>query len=112
VPCATACPNQAIVMDAKTGARVVDQGKCRGCRICLRACPWEMISFDESSAKAVKCFLCNGKPECVEACPTGALRFVAWHDLTKSIPVRQAVLPIAQDYRTAGCGDCHSFRRQ
>jgi Fe-S-cluster-containing dehydrogenase component len=109
VSCATACPNNAIVMEAKTGARVVDPTKCRGCRMCRRACPWEMINFDELSHKASKCFLCNGEPECVDACPTGALRFVAWHDLTRSVPVRQALLPVARDYRAAGCGNCHSI---
>jgi Fe-S-cluster-containing dehydrogenase component len=111
VPCATACPNEAIVMDQKTGARIVDQKKCRGCRICQRACPWEMTTFNESIAKATKCFLCNGKPECVESCPTGALRYVSWLDLSKAVPVRQAVLPVAKDYKSAGCGDCHSIRR-
>lgn len=111
VPCATACPYEAIVMDQKTGARIVDQEKCQGCRICQRACPWEMTTFDESSLKASKCFLCNGKPECVEACPTGALRFVSWRDLTKAVPVRQAILPMAGNYASAGCGNCHSKRR-
>ena len=111
VPCATACPYQAIVMDQKTGARVVNQNKCRGCRTCQRACPWEMTTFNQTAAKASKCFLCNGDPECVAVCPTGALRFVSWTNLTKAVPVRQAIMPIAEDYRAAGCSSCHSTRR-
>jgi Fe-S-cluster-containing dehydrogenase component len=111
VPCATACPYGAIVMDPKTGARVVDQKKCRGCRVCQRACPWEMTTFNETTAKASKCFLCNGEPECVAVCPTGALRFVSWNNLTKAVPVRQAILPVAKDYVSAGCSNCHSKRR-
>jgi Fe-S-cluster-containing dehydrogenase component len=107
VPCATACPYHAIVLDRKTGARVVDQQKCRGCRTCLRACPWEMTIFNEAEAKAGKCFLCNGNPECVAVCPTGALRFVSWVNLTKAVPVRQAVMPIGRDYESAGCSNCH-----
>ncbi len=111
VPCATACPYQAIVMDPKTGARVVDQKTCRGCMTCLRACPWEMITFDRTVGKASKCFLCNGEPECVAVCPTGALRFVPWVNLTRAIPVRQAVMSFGKDYQAAGCGNCHANRR-
>ncbi len=111
VPCATACPYDAIVLDSTTKARIVDQNKCQGCGMCQRACPWEMMTFDESSEKASKCFLCNGKPQCVEACPTTALRFVPWRDLTKAVPVRQAVLPLGKDYTSADCSSCHSIRR-
>jgi Fe-S-cluster-containing hydrogenase component 2 len=111
VPCATACPNEAIVLDQKTGARIIDQKRCKGCRMCQRACPWEMTTFNESTGKASKCFLCNGKPECVDACPTGALRYASWMDLTKATPVRHAAFPAAKDYGSAGCGNCHTIGR-
>ncbi|MGE5506875.1 MAG: 4Fe-4S dicluster domain-containing protein [Chitinophagales bacterium] len=107
VPCATACPNDAIVMDEKTGARVVDPEKCKGCKICQRACPWDMMTFDPEAGKATKCFLCGGKPQCVEACPTMALLYVSWRDLTKAVPIRQAGLPAAKDFASAGCDSCH-----
>ncbi len=107
VPCSIACPNDAIVADAKTGARRVDPKKCKGCRLCLQACPWEMISFDEQAKKAAKCFLCDGAPECVEACPTLALRYVSWRDLTHDIPVRRAALPALGDKKAASCRGCH-----
>jgi len=107
VPCATACPYEAIVADARTLARVVEREKCTGCRLCLRACPWEMIVFDEEAKKAGKCFLCDGEPLCVEACPATALRFVSWRDLTRAVPIRQAALPLSKDGNRAGCGPCH-----
>jgi Fe-S-cluster-containing dehydrogenase component len=107
VPCATACPHDAIVADPETKARVVDPERCQGCRICQRACPWEMMVFDEAAGVASKCYLCGGEPECVEACPSGALRYVSWRDLTRAIPIRQATLPVTKDYKSAGCGDCH-----
>jgi Fe-S-cluster-containing dehydrogenase component len=107
VPCATACPNDAIVVDEKTKARVVDPAKCKGCKICQRACPWEMMVFDEEAGKASKCFLCNGKPQCVEMCPTAALQYVSWRDLTKAVPVRQVGLPATKSYKEAGCDSCH-----
>ena len=39
IPCATSCPQQAIGVDAKTGARVIDKKKCVGCGICEFRCP-------------------------------------------------------------------------
>jgi Fe-S-cluster-containing dehydrogenase component len=111
VPCATACPFHAIVLDQKTGARIVDPDKCRGCKTCQRACPWEMTTFNKAAGKASKCFLCNGTPECVAVCPTGALRFVSWSNLTNAVPVRQAILPLGTDYQSAGCSSCHTKGR-
>jgi Fe-S-cluster-containing dehydrogenase component len=107
VPCADACPNDAIVLDPKTKARVVDAEKCIGCMMCLRACPWEMMSFDPEAKKATKCFLCNGKPKCVEACPAEAIRYVDWRDLTKKIPPRVAPAVHASPAKAATCNDCH-----
>jgi len=107
VPCADACPNDAIVLDPKTKARVVDAAKCIGCMMCQRACPWEMMSFDPEARKATKCFLCNGKPKCVEACPAEALQYVAWRDLTRTIPQRAAPAVLASPEKAATCNDCH-----
>jgi len=107
VPCATACPHDAIVADTQTKARVVDRDKCTGCKLCLRACPWEMIVFDAAADKATKCFLCGGKPECAAACPALALRYVPWRDLTRATPVRQATLSLSKDLKSAGCTACH-----
>jgi len=107
VPCSVACPNDAIIADDKTGARRVDTRKCKGCRLCLQACPWEMIAFDDEAKKATKCFLCDGTPECAEACPALALRYVPWRDLTHHVPVRRAVLQALSDKKAAACRECH-----
>ncbi|MBP8980635.1 MAG: 4Fe-4S dicluster domain-containing protein [Syntrophobacterales bacterium] len=107
VPCANICPEKAIVLSKVTGARIVDTGRCTGCKICLKACPWEMISYDPEHRQATKCHLCEGKPKCVEACPAGALSYVSWRDLTGRIPPRNpkpASLPFA---RTLSCRECH-----
>lgn len=107
VPCADACPNDAIVVQPPTNARVVDAQKCVGCRMCLKACPWEMISFDSDTGKATKCFLCAGKPKCVEACPAAALSYVSWRDLTDKVPPRSGRAVILPPEKAALCTGCH-----
>jgi len=108
VPCADACPQQAIVEDENTGARLVDPAKCTGCKLCLRACPWAMLSFNETSQKATKCFLCHGQPKCVEACPAEALRLIPWRDLTRDAPPRQHSTVRLTPEKAASCGGCHT----
>lgn len=107
VPCADACPNDAIVVKPPTNARVVDTNKCTGCKMCQRACPWEMMSFDSDTNKATKCFLCDGSPKCVEACPAGALSYVTWRDLTATIPPRVVPTAVVSPEKTKTCIECH-----
>jgi len=107
VPCADICPENAIVVSPKTNARVVDPEKCTGCRVCLKACPWEMISYDPDSRKATKCHLCEGKPKCVEACPAGSLYYVPWRDLTGTTPWRNLQTAAIPPQRAVGCRECH-----
>jgi len=107
VPCANACPNDAIVVKPPTNARAVDTKKCTGCKMCQRACPWEMMSFDSDTGKATKCFLCNGKPKCVEACPAEALSYVSWHDMTDKVLPRVAPTAVVPPEKAAACNGCH-----
>jgi Fe-S-cluster-containing dehydrogenase component len=107
VPCANACPNDAIVLKPPLSTRVVDEEKCTGCRMCQRACPWEMLSFDEDKNKATKCFLCDGRPKCVEACPAEALRYVKWRDTTHQVPPRVVPAAVVSPEKAAACMDCH-----
>jgi Fe-S-cluster-containing dehydrogenase component len=107
VPCANICPEDAIAVAPSSGARMINVEKCTGCRICLKACPWEMISFDRDSRKATKCHLCNGKPKCVEACPAESLSYVPWRDLTGKIPPRVSTVARPLGDRAAACFECH-----
>jgi Fe-S-cluster-containing dehydrogenase component len=107
VPCANACPNDAIVVKPPINARVVDLDKCTGCKLCQKACPWDMMSFDSDTNKATKCFLCDGKPKCVEACPAEALHYVRWRDLSRSVPPRIIPASVISQEKVQACIDCH-----
>jgi len=107
VSCQLACPHDAIEVIPPANARVVNVDKCVGCGICTQACPWGMMSLDKTARKATKCTLCNGDPECVRACPAGALQYVPWQDKTKVIPARFVVPAYIQAAVQGTCGNCH-----
>ncbi|MDE0047239.1 MAG: 4Fe-4S dicluster domain-containing protein [bacterium] len=74
--CAEACPTNAISVDRDTGAKVVSDALCVGCKVCTIACPFGTINYNQSTGKVIKCDLCGGDPECAKACPTEAITYV------------------------------------
>ncbi|MFK7865878.1 MAG: 4Fe-4S dicluster domain-containing protein [Alphaproteobacteria bacterium] len=74
--CLKACPVDAISLDAETGAKIVDESTCVGCKVCTIACPFGTVNYAVSTGKVFKCDLCGGDPQCVEACPTQAITYV------------------------------------
>jgi len=73
--CLEVCPTRALRRDPDTGAVTIDDAACVGCRICMVACPFGCIHFENSRGVAAKCNLCNGEPRCVQNCMAGALRY-------------------------------------
>ena len=74
--CMRACPVDAITADAATGARVVSEESCVGCKVCTIACPFGTVNYVQATGKVAKCDLCGGDPACVRACPTEAITWV------------------------------------
>jgi Fe-S-cluster-containing dehydrogenase component len=76
--CLLACPTGALHVDEKTGARVIDSEVCVGCQLCLNSCIASppRIRFNAEKNICFKCDLCNGDPQCVKFCPTGAIKYV------------------------------------
>jgi Fe-S-cluster-containing dehydrogenase component len=75
--CVEACPKDAIQIDRMSGVKTIREESCIGCGICIRACVVtpSRIRLNETTQKAYKCDLCGGTPQCVDACPMGALAF-------------------------------------
>jgi len=79
--CQQACPALAYCRDEDTGAVLLDDSKCIGCKYCSWACPYDAPQFEPSLGVMTKCTFCNDRlregrdPACAELCPTGALSF-------------------------------------
>jgi len=79
--CVMACPTGAIHRNGESGPVLYDDERCIGCRMCVQACPFGVISVKPDGKKVLKCDLCIERlarhklPACVAACPTAALEF-------------------------------------
>jgi len=79
--CLSGCPANAYTKDAHTGAVLIDEDRCMGCRYCSWVCPYEAPQFNPGTGIMEKCTFCDGRqtdgldPACVVACPTDALGF-------------------------------------
>ena len=74
-PCLEACMSGAMQRDVRTGMVRVETGRCRGCWMCVMACPFGVIQTDPAARVAHKCDGCANRETagCVEACEPGAL---------------------------------------
>jgi len=74
--CLNSCPVDAIRIDLTTGAKMVFEDTCVGCKVCTIACPFGTINYNQMSGKVQKCDLCEGDPACAKACPTAAITYI------------------------------------
>jgi tetrathionate reductase subunit B len=82
-PCIAACPVEGAAYQREDGLVILDPIKCTGCRLCVEACPYDAIFFNEDLNLAQKCTGCAhllddgwAEPRCADACPTNALRLM------------------------------------
>ena len=84
--CIEVCSVDAMYIDKDhMNVRIIDQEKCVGCKLCIKACYFEPSKclWNTETEKAFKCDLCRdtsywdqkGKLACVKVCPTRALKF-------------------------------------
>jgi Fe-S-cluster-containing hydrogenase component 2 len=74
--CVAVCPTEALARNPETGAIDMVRSRCISCRMCVAACPFGNMLWDETYHCVQKCDLCGGDPRCVPFCPTGAIAWV------------------------------------
>ncbi len=78
--CLEACPTGAIYRTA-FGTVYINQQICNGCRYCVPACPFGVVSFNQDTGRANKCTFCFDRTSegmqtaCAKTCPTQSIRF-------------------------------------
>ena len=86
-PCAAVCPTDALTRTDQDSPVLVNQERCIGCKWCVLACPFGVISINSESRAVIKCDQCFERvergemPACVSACPTSALQYKSLSDV-------------------------------
>ena len=75
-PCMAVCPREAISRDEELNRVLVDYGRCIACKMCVSACPFGVMQFNEERGQTFKCDLCDGDPQCVRFCEPKAIDYV------------------------------------
>ena len=89
--CLHNCPANAYTKDPSTGAVLLDETRCIGCRYCTWVCPYEAPQFNHQTGIMQKCTFCDHRqvdgiePACVTACPVDALNFETRGDLPEVV---------------------------
>ncbi len=53
----------------------IDEDKCNGCELCVKACHEGAIGMVDGKAKLLRDDYCDGLGNCLPVCPTGAISF-------------------------------------
>jgi len=103
------CPRGSIYKRPEDGIVLVDQGRCRGYRECVKGCPYKKVFFNPLTGTSEKCIACfpkieNGlQPQCFANC-IGKIRlagFISKPDAAKPenpldylVHIRKVALPL------------------
>lgn len=100
--CFRVCPQHAF-NKRKDGIVEIDSSLCNGCRLCVKACPYDAPQYNINTNKVTRCQMCYPRqdhglpPACVEACTTGALTTLDLND--PQLPETVRVIPGFTDIR-------------
>ena len=76
--CLEVCPTHALER-TDLGNVIIQQDVCNGCRACIAACPFGVISYNHQTGRVNKCTLCDDRihkgleTACAKACPTDSI---------------------------------------
>jgi Fe-S-cluster-containing hydrogenase component 2 len=74
--CLHACPVEAITLDKLTGAKVVNESTCVGCKVCTISCPFGTDQLRAGNRQGAEVRPVRRRPGLRHACPTGAITYI------------------------------------
>jgi carbon-monoxide dehydrogenase iron sulfur subunit len=95
-PCLSNCPTYAIARDPETGQVAINDDRCIGCKMCMVACPFSVIGFNEDKNVSHNCDFCGGDPQCVKICTYDALEFTEVESAEWMVRLDEAERPRAE----------------
>jgi len=109
-PCLKACPAKAVYKRGQDGIVLIDQSKCQGHQMCVRACPYKKAFFNPETGRSEKCILCYPRvekgvaPACATQC-VGRIRHVGYRDdrdgpVWKLVDKYKVALPLHPEWAT------------
>jgi Fe-S-cluster-containing dehydrogenase component len=110
-PCVDACPENALIK-REDGPVVLDQERCTGCQVCMLACPYGVISFNQEKGIIEKCHLCVHRidqglePFCVICCEGQAIKFGDFNDPHSNVSKMISERKLFQLKLEQGTGPC------
>jgi Fe-S-cluster-containing hydrogenase component 2 len=81
------CSAKALERKAE-GLIFVNEKKCVGCGKCLETCIMGAIRLHPRNNVPLICDQCDGKPQCVEKCPTKALAYMKTETQQSKLPTQ------------------------
>ena len=107
--CLASCPRGSIYKRPEDGIVLIDQGRCRGYRECVKGCPYKKTFYNPTTGASEKCIACYPKieqglqPQCFVNC-IGKIRHAGWISMPEKarednpidylVHVRKLALPI------------------
>ncbi len=87
----------------------IDQSKCNGCELCVKACHEGAIQMLHGKATLISDVYCDGLGDCLPACPTGAIEIIEREAVEYSQEAVDALLEAKKTVEggACNCSGCH-----